>query len=154
LLTKNELDIQCEKLKQQFLKRGYKLEEINDQIYKAVTLKLTKHDKNNTNRIPFINTFNSTLPPIKEIIHKRWDILKQKPNIEDIFANPGMLTFRRSKNIKDMIGSNNILNDRIMKTKPRTKTIQPCQPCNHSSSLCCKYLSSTETFTSNVTNKT
>jgi len=157
---KNELDLQCEKLKQQFVKRGYNLKEVHDQINKAVTLKredtlkLTKHDKNNTNRIPFITTFNSTLPPITDIIHKHWDILKLKPNLEDIFTNPGMLTFRRSKNIKDMIGSNNILNDRIVKTKPRTKTIQPCQPCNHSSSLCCKYLNSTETFTSNVTNKT
>ena len=73
---KNELDIQCEKLKQQFIKRGYHLKEVHDQINKAVTLKredtlkLTKHDKNNTNRIPFITTFNSTLPPITEIIHK------------------------------------------------------------------------------------
>ena len=140
-LQNNELDIQCERLKQQFVKRGYKLEEIHDQINKAATLKredtlkLTKHDKNNTNRIPFITTFNSTLPPIKEIIHKRWDMLKLKPNLDDIFANPGMLTFRRSKNIKDMIKSNNILNDRIMKTKPRTKTIQPCQTWNYSSSM-------------------
>ena len=86
----NELDIQCEKLKQQFVKRGYKLEEIQDQINKAVTLKredtlkLIKHDKNNTNHIPFITTFNLTLPPITEIIHKRWDIQKLKPNLEDI----------------------------------------------------------------------
>ena len=54
----NEIDIPCEKLKQQFVKRGYNLEEVQNQINKAVTLKredtlkLTKHDKNNTNRYP------------------------------------------------------------------------------------------------------
>ena len=118
------------------------------------TLKLTNKNKIRTNRIPFITTFNLTLPPITNIIHKHWDILKLKPNLTDTFADPAMLTFRRSKNIKNMIGSNNILHDRTLKKISRTKTLQSCQPCNNSSSLCCKYLDSTSTFTSHVTNKT
>ena len=156
----NELNIHCEKLKRQFIARGYKPDIIKDKVHKVValkredTLKLTNNDKNNTSRIPSITTFNMTLPPITNIIHKRWDILKLKPNLKDTFSHPAMLTFRRSKNIRDIIGSNYILNDRIIKAKPRTKSIQSCQPCNHSSSLCCKYLNSTNTFTSSVTMKT
>ena len=126
----NELNMHCENLKGQFVARGYKPEAIEDQLNKAAalkreeTLKLTYNDKNSTNRILFITTFNMTLPPITNIIHKRWDILKLKPNLKDTFSDPAMLTFRRSKNIKDIIGSNNILHDRSIKAKPRTKSIQ------------------------------
>ena len=72
-----------------------------------------------------------TLPSIANIIQNRWDILQLNPNLTYTFPDTAMLTFRRSKNIKDMIGSNNILHNRIVKTTPNTKTIQLCQPCNH-----------------------
>ena len=94
-----------------------------------------------------------TLPSIANIIQNRWDILQLNPNLTYTFPDTAMLTFRRSKNIKDMIGSNNILHNRIVKTTPNTKTIQLCQPCNHINSLCCKFLYSTKTFTSHITNK-
>ena len=155
----NELNTNNEKLRKQFITRGFKPEVIEDQINKAValkredTLKFTSN-KHRTNRIPFITTFNMTLPPIANIIQKRWNILKLNPNLTNTFADTAMLTFCRSRDIKDMIGSNNILNNRTVKTTPKTKTIQLCQPCNHINSLCCKFLYSTKTFTSNLTNKT
>ena len=95
-----------------------------------------------------------TLPPIASIIQKSWDILKLNPNLTNTFADIAMLTFRRSRNVNDITGSNNILHNRTIKTAPLAKTIQLCQPCNHINSLCCKFLYSTTTFTSHITNNT
>ena len=44
------------------------------------TLILT--DKKTSNRILMIATFNTTLPPVTNIFHNRWDILKLKPHLK------------------------------------------------------------------------
>ncbi len=89
-----------------------------------------------------------------QIIRNRWDILKLKPDLKDIFKEPGMLAYRRPKNLKEMVGSNNILNNKIIRKTPTIKTVKFCQPCNTRNSLCCNQLKSTNSFTSFVTKNT
>ena len=140
----NELSKHNHKLKQQFIARGYSQTLVDNQIKKAVaipredTLKLTTKER--TNHIPLVTTFNNTLPPIAKIIRDRWDILKLKPNLKDIFEKPGMLAYRRPKNLKEMVGSNNILNNKVIRRTPTIKTIKFCIPCNVKNSLCCNHL--------------
>ena len=130
----NEFIKHSDKLKQQFTARGYSQTLVENQIKKAIaipreaTLKLAKKEK--INRIPFVTTFNNTLPPLAQIIRNRWDILKLKPNLKDIFKEPGMLAYRRPMNLKDMIGSNTILDNKVNRKNPTIKTIKFCQPCN------------------------
>ena len=151
----NEFIRHSDKLKQQFTARGYSQTLVENQIKKAIaipreaTLKLAKKEK--INRIPFVTTFNNTLPPLAQIIRNRWDILKLKPNLKDIFKEPGMLAYRRPMNLKDMIGSNTILDNKVNRRNPTIKTIKFCQPCNTRNSLCCNHLKTTNSFTSLVT---
>ena len=110
--------------------------------------------KERTNRISLVTTFYNTLPPIAKIIRDRWDILKLKPNLKDVFEEPGMLAYRRAKNLKEIVGSNNILNNKVIRRTPTIKTIKFCKPYNIKNSLCCNHLKSTDSFTSFVTKNT
>ena len=102
----NALRLQSDKLRQQFLARGYSHTLIEDQINKAIsiprqeTLKLKPKKK--LNRIPLVTTFNNTLPPLAQIIKNRWDILKVNPNLKDIFQEPGIVTYRRPINLREI----------------------------------------------------
>ena len=133
--------------------RGYSQTLVDNQMKKAVampredTLKLTTKER--TNCIPLVTTFNNT-----KVIRDRWGILKLKPNLKDILEKPGMLAYHRPKNLKEMVGSNNILNNKVIRKTPTIKTIKFCKPCNFKDSLCCNHLKSTDSFTSFVTKDT
>ena len=62
-----------------------------------------------------------------------------------------MLVYRRPMNLKDMIGSNTILDNKVNRRNPTIKTIKFCQPSNTRNSLCCNHLKTTNSFTSLVT---
>ena len=65
-----------------------------------------------------------------------------------------MLTFRRPKNLKEIIGSNNIINNKVIpKSRKKVHTIQSCQPCNTTNSLCCTHIKSTSSFNSFIMQK-
>ena len=65
-----------------------------------------------------------------------------------------MLTFRRPTNLKEMIGSNNIINNKVIqKSRKKVHAIQSCQPCNTTNSLCCNQIKSTSSFKSFITQK-
>ena len=153
----DELITQSDNLNRLFIAQGYKLSLVEEQINKAITkdrkdtLNLTHKKK--TNRIPLITTFNRTLPPITSILHNRWNILQLKPHLKDIFNEPAMLTFRRPINLKELIGSNYIIDNKVIRKRyQRRLTVQFCQPCNTANSLCCKHVPTTNSFKSNVTN--
>ena len=67
-------------LKTSFLKRGYKEKELEEHFHRASNkdrneLLKQKDRKPKSNRIPFITTFNDTLPNIRQAIQKTWNIL-------------------------------------------------------------------------------
>ena len=148
----NEFKKHCETLTENFKARGYAEDLINKQIEKASlvprenTLELTP--KKHSNRIPFITTFNDTLPPLSNIIKNRWDIIKLQPELKDIFQDPGIIAYRRPQNLKEIVGSNTIINNKVFRKKQQSKTVKFCRPCNTKNSLCCNHLQSTNSFTS------
>ena len=151
-----EFNTHLEKLKKRFKARGYKHSLVEEQINKAATINrndtLQLTEKHTENRIPLVTTFNMTLPPINNILHNRWEILKLKPYFSNIIKEPGMLAFRRPTNLKEMIGSNNILNNKVVQKYPKkTHTIKFCHPCNSTNSLCCNHIKSTSSFKSFAT---
>ena len=48
-------------------------------------------------------TYNKTLPNIKTMLEKHWHILNINLELKKIFENKPLLTFRRNKNLRQMI---------------------------------------------------
>ena len=59
---------------------------------------------------------------------KQWHLLQIKPNIVEIFQNPPILAFRRNKNLRDIIGTKLIENDKV-KRKFASKIQGKFPPC-------------------------
>ncbi len=90
--------------------------------------------------MPLVTAFNPTLPHICSILKSRWNII----------------SYKRSKNLRDMIGNNNIINSKVARYFKLNKQheIQFCRPFKTSKCLCCKQLKLTNPFKSSKTNKT
>ena len=154
----NELERHNQALIKQFLARGYPNDLITSQIAKArhtpreQTLTLTR--KKESNRIPLITTFQEGLPPLARILRNRWDILTLKDDFKDIFLEPGLVSYRRPPNIRDLVCSNTIMNDKVSHKNQTLLTPKTCTPCTSKRCFCCKQISSTDSFTSTTTKKT
>ncbi len=87
-----ELNKHIENLEHQFTTRGYKQHLIREQINKAISTPredtLIYKIKNKSSRMPLVTTFNPTLPPLSQIIKRRWEILHLKPDQKNCLRNP------------------------------------------------------------------
>ena len=75
----------------------------------------------NKPRIPLVLKFNRTLPNIKEIIDKHWHLLQIKPKLKNIFQERPIIGYRKNRNLKEIIGSNKILNYKVIRKKKAKK---------------------------------
>lgn len=143
----------CELLKESMTKRGYKPDEIENQIKRAANLLETK-DRQTSDRIPFVVTYNRTLPPIARTLHKHWHLLQLNPDINDHFKEPPIMAYRRCRNLKDILGSKIIENNRVVR-RPLTPAVGKCTPCmSKTGNLCCKQIANTSSFRSASNGKT
>ena len=150
----------CTKMRDNFIKRGYNKSLVTQQIEKAnaksrhdtLTYKTYKTNK----RIPLTTTFNPTLPEISNILKSNWNILQIKPEVKECFPEPPIISYRRNKNLRDMIGSNEIINNKVRRNFKLNKhhSIKFCKPCNTKGCLCCNQLKYTSEFKSSITNRT
>ena len=80
--------------------------------------------------IPFLVTYNSVLPNIKEIINKHWHILNIDSSFKEIFnSSQLMIAFRKNTSLKQLIGTNTIRNNQKFVTHTQTTTAGQCTPC-------------------------
>ena len=155
--TDNELHQSCKSLQEKFIKRGYSEEEVSKQINKAKEKPrrdtLTQKTRKNCNRIPFVTTFNRTLPPVAKILRTRWELLHLSPKTKNTFEEPPVMAFKRCSNLRDILGSNTIENNKVKKhtSKKITGKSKPCFA--RTDTLCCKHVIDAQTFKSNTTNK-
>ena len=134
-----------------FQKRGYKRSLIEQQIDKANLQE--KKEKDIATTIPLSLKYYRRLPKIKEIVMKYWHLLHINPSLAGIFQNPPILAFRRNKNLRHIIGTKLIENDKA-KRKFTNKMQDKCRPCLiNNRSLCYKQVADTTTFRSNQTNR-
>ena len=152
---KADFDQACKELKERLIERGYHADEVEEQIQKTSSVKPGNlfGTKNTSKRIPFVVTYNRTLPPISKILRKHWSILQLDNNLKSLFEEPPVIAYRRCRNLRDLIGGNKLVNDKCL--KPKTKhTIKKCEPCRiKEGSLCCKQMLDTNQFSSHVTGK-
>ena len=89
------------------LKRGYNRNFVNKQIRRAADiprqLTLQTKDINKPKRIPFVTTFNPSLPHISHIIKKHFNLLLSSNRCKSVFQHPPVVAFRRSPNLRDLL---------------------------------------------------
>ena len=150
----------CTKMRDNFTKSGYNKSLVTEQIKKAnaksqhdtLTCKAQKTNKH----IPLTTTFNPTLPEIINILTSNWNILQIIPEVKECFSEPPIISYRRSKTVRDMIGSNEIINNKVRRNFKLNKhhSITFCKPCNTKGCLCCNQLKCTSELKSSITNRT
>ena len=110
---------------------------------------LQSQNKRTCDGIPCVVTYNKTLPNIKESIGRHWDLLKINPNLEQTFQHKPFMSFKRNKNLKDLVGQKTLLHNKVQKRKKTKDRKGWCSPCNsHGNNLCCKQIRTTNTFQS------
>ena len=139
-----------------FVEKGYNESAVRKQTERVDHLDrslLSKHCKSKRkDSILFSLTYNPVLPNIKQITNKHWHILSIDSSFKEIFNNlQPMIAYRKNTNLKQLIGTNTIRNNKKFLT-PTQKTItRQCIPCYTSQSLCCQHVLKTTTFTSTQT---
>ena len=112
----SNLQNNCKRLFNILTKRGFNKKGTTTQINRAISVSrnklLNKIKTSNTERLPLTVTYNRPLPDLKTIIDKNWHILHIEPKLKEIFPEPPILTFKRNKNFKDMIGCNKVFHNK------------------------------------------
>ena len=89
------------------IKRGYKYRFIKDesdkvrQIPRSRVLKTST--KKESNRIPFVVTFNPALPNIRQVISSNLNILRSSQRCQAAFPSPPLISYRRCNNVLDIL---------------------------------------------------
>ena len=139
-------------IQMKFASRKYPKEVLNEQLARTETITrqdlLADKEKERGNRLPFIATFNKTLPNIKGTMDKHWHLLQTNPKIAPAFKEKPLVAFRRNKNLKDLIGQTHLSKSKKMIDKKGTKH-GSCSVClSRANNQCCKQVISTTTFQS------
>ena len=89
------------------LKRGYNRNFVTKQIRRASDiprrLTLQTKDVNKPKGIPFITTFNPSLPHISNIIEKHYNLMLSSNRCKKVFQHLPVVAFRRSLNLSDLL---------------------------------------------------
>ena len=105
--TDKAFETRAAQLTSYLLKRGYSHKFVTKQIQRAAdisrTLTLQTKDVKKPNRIPFITTFNPSLPHISNIIKKHWHLLQSSNRCKKAFPQLPVVAFRRSPNLRDTL---------------------------------------------------
>ena len=128
----NYLDARSAEMINQFQKRRYNRSSIKHQSDKANPQEreqLFKEKKKDTVTTILLSLkYNRTLPKIKEIVMKHWNLLHINLNLAEIFQNPPILVLRQNKNLRDIIGTKLIENGKV-KRKSMNNIQSECTPC-------------------------
>ena len=116
--NEEEFKNSCKALKKRFVQREYDEQEAEQQTTRASEIPcnrtLQPSVRKRSKRIPFVVTFNRTLPPIGKILNRHWHILKLNKHLKHLFQQSPVIIFRRCKNIRDVICSNTLQDDKVL----------------------------------------
>ena len=90
---------------------------------------------------------------MKKVITNDWNLLQINKEFQDIFQHIPILAFRGNKNLHDLLGCKNIVNNRVQKSS-KNKIGFSAKCSSKSGNLCCKQVLHSSNFTSNITKKT
>jgi hypothetical protein len=128
----------CDKLRGYFRARNYPENIITDTITRASTLsredtlKLKDKSEERENIIPFVCTYNPSLPNIGKIINQYWNLLKFSPNesVRKLYKYKPIVAYKRPRNLQDNLVHTH-LNAKLM-VGSVSKCCRPrCTHCNN-----------------------
>ena len=53
--------------------------------------------------LPFVPTYHSDLPKIRDIVDKNWSIIESSDELKDIYQSKPVMAFRRPKSLRDFL---------------------------------------------------
>ena len=53
--------------------------------------------------LPFVTTYNPSVPKLKEILMKNWSLITNNPNLARIFPNDHIVAYKKDKSLKDLL---------------------------------------------------
>ena len=135
-------------LKKHLTNRGYnpcKVQTAIDEMEQLDRQSLLQYkEKTHTDRVPLVTTYHPVLKDLGRILRKHLPILHTNTRMADVFKDPPMASFRRPRNLKDMV--------------VRTRLDSPIpnggfKTCRDLRCQLCRYSSDTESFSSPVTGR-
>jgi hypothetical protein len=143
--NENDYQIRRNEIKNHLRKRGYSNDIMENQLHQVDNLErenvLQYNTRKQNNRVPLVITYSKALPNIHDILRKNMIILNQSDKMKKVFNQPPIVSFRRDKNIKD------ILVHRKHNLQFYNKH-NGCKRCGKNCALC-KYLLESTTFEDN-----
>ena len=67
---------------------------------------------------------------MRKIINKHWNVLQINLGLEEIFQNNPFVTYKRNKNLQEIIGGHTIKNGKVFKVHSKS-TEGKCEPYHH-----------------------
>ena len=133
-LKTTDFEYHLQELKERLVNQGYNKKSIDQQFSKVKKidrnelLKEKAHNKKAQNKTPLVLTYNHIFPNISKIVGKHWNILNISRTLQGLFQEEPITTFKRKRNLKELIGSNCIENGKVKLAK-NTFTIGKCSTC-------------------------
>lgn len=100
-------DVHLQQLKRTFLNQGYHPTSINDQIIRATRIPrnqlLQYKEREKTNRVPLVVTYNPQLEILRKTAKKLHHIIHKDDRLKTIFTDPPLLCYRQPANLRNII---------------------------------------------------
>jgi hypothetical protein len=120
-------------LKSYLLQRGYNHTFLNKQIQRAANITridaLQPKRSQDSQRIPFIVTYNPALPHISHIIHKHYNTLLSSERCKHIFLDPPLVAHLRCRNLRDLLVKSKLPNNTPSDPAPPPGSFRCRQDC-------------------------
>ena len=135
-----------------FVACGYQRTKVLREMEKVVTMTqeecLQTRERESTDRIPLVTTFNPHTTFIAEIARRNWNFLQSKERLANIFNKPPLVANIGPISLRDRLVSTKF------KTVNNTLVLRGCDSCRKPKCSWCKGINKTTTFTSSNNNKT
>ena len=157
--TTSEFNKNCDIITKRFKERGCLKNLVNEQVDKVKNIKreqlLSSNKRIIQNHIPVVIDYNRHLPIISNIITKNWNILQISPTLQKVFDKKLMITYKRNKNLGELIKEHTLQGGKFFKTHLQTSNGKS-KLCNTTkkSSLCCTQVVNAKTSESYQTKRT
>ena len=105
--TDTNFTLRLNELRTYLLARGYGNTFLDSQFKRATNISRTealhtnRHDS--IDRLPFVVTYNPSLPHISNILRKHFHILLSSKRCREVFKHPPIVAYRRTSNLRDIL---------------------------------------------------
>ena len=93
--------------KSNLLERGYPEKLIETTMlevkFEGRKLALRPKQKESKRILPFITTYQPSVPNLKQILMKKWHLIEQQPLLSEIYRDPPLISYKRGRSLKDIL---------------------------------------------------